>query len=66
MTTTFAVVNAPDGSAHVIPDDDAIHHEVSLDCLCGPSVEIVQEADGACGSLIAHPSLDGREVDVVE
>ena len=63
MSVQFAVVTGADGSAHVIPQDDAIHHEVSDDCICGTTVEIVREDDGSVAALIAHPSLDGREVD---
>lgn len=38
---------------HLTPPDDAIQHEDSLDCCCGP---VIRPAE-----VIYHPSLDGRE-----
>ena len=38
---------------HLTPPDDAIQHEDSLDCCCGP---VTHPAE-----VIYHPSLDGRE-----
>lgn len=46
---------------HVKPDDDAIAHESSNDCCCGPEIEPVPREDGSMGWLISHHSLDGRE-----
>lgn len=38
---------------HLAPHGDAIEHEDSLDCCCGPVVRP--------GEIVYHPSLDGRE-----
>lgn len=38
---------------HLAPHGDAIEHEDSLDCCCGPTVRP--------GEIVYHPSLDGRE-----
>jgi hypothetical protein len=47
---------------HVLPVDDLIEHDDDgTDCPCGPAVEPVFDDDGACGWLISHHSLDGRE-----
>jgi hypothetical protein len=47
---------------HVLPGNDLINHdEIGTDCPCGVSVEPVFDSDGACGWLITHHSLDGRE-----
>jgi hypothetical protein len=35
-------------------------HEVSEDCVCGPTVEPVVQADGTIGWLFIHHRLDGR------
>lgn len=42
---------------NVIPLDDLIEHEESLQCCCNPEVRIVED-----GLLIIHASLDRREV----
>ena len=47
---------------HVLPTNDLIEHEdEGTDCPCGPTSEPVFDADGACGWVITHHSLDGRE-----
>ncbi len=49
-------------TVHVLPHNDQIEHvKVGDDCPCGPSAEPVFDEDGACGWLILHHSLDGRE-----
>lgn len=48
-------------SAHVIPLDDLITHEVTEDCVCGPIIKPVERRDGSIGWLISHNSLDNRE-----
>lgn len=47
-------------TVHVLPVNDLIEHELE-DCPCGPQLEPVFDADGSCGWLISHQSLDGRE-----
>ncbi len=42
---------------HEIPENDLIEHELSANCICGPSH--FPDRDGT--TVIAHPSLDGRE-----
>lgn len=49
-------------TVHVTPVNDLIEHiEVDTDCPCGPTAEPVFDKDGACGWVITHHSLDGRE-----
>lgn len=48
-------------TVHVVPMDDLIKHELSEDCICGPTGEIVPRPDGWFGRVITHHSLDGRE-----
>jgi len=47
-------------SVHVVPVRDLIEH-ADHDCVCGPTTEPVERADGSIGWLITHHSLDGRE-----
>ena len=50
-------------TVHVLPVNDLIAHEdVGSDCICGPAIEPVFDPDGACGWVITHHSLDGREL----
>lgn len=52
----WAIVRLP-GSAHVVPVNDLVEHEVGeAECLCGP----VLESHGD-GWVHIHHSLDGRE-----
>jgi hypothetical protein len=49
---------------HAHPTDDVIVHDTSTaepDCVCGPEVRPIKQADGAVGWLLVHHSLDGRE-----
>ena len=49
-------------TVHTYPVNDLIEHELEgTDCPCGPRVELVEGDDGD-GWLIAHHSLDGREL----
>lgn len=41
----------------ILPALDAIGHELSQDCICGPEVE---QTTGC--PLVVHNSLDGREL----
>ena len=51
-------------TVHVYPNNDLIEHDTDGgDFPCGPAVEPVFDADGACGWVITHHSLDGREAD---
>jgi hypothetical protein len=43
-------------TVHVTPVDDLVEHEQSEDCVCGPTVEMVEG-----GWLVVHESLDRRE-----
>lgn len=49
---------------HVVPVGDLMEHDVeSVDCVCGPNVQYVDD-DGDMyprGPLVVHYSLDGRE-----
>jgi hypothetical protein len=47
---------------HVYPVGDLIEHAISgEDCICGPTVEPVERANGSIGYCITHHALDGRE-----
>jgi hypothetical protein len=48
--------------AHVIPVGDAIEHDKTDDCVCGPSFERVGRDQGGDGWLAIHHSVDGREL----
>lgn len=48
-------------TVHVMPMDDAIEHEDSDDCVCGPITKPVEREDGTIGWVVVHHSLDGRE-----
>lgn len=58
---TWLAVRTHDG-AHVIPVADAITHEESADCVCGPRFEMVECTAGGTAWLTTHHSLDGREL----
>lgn len=47
-------------NVHVIPLDDLVEHDPFETCVCGPSIEHVQD-DDVSGWLISHHSLDNRE-----
>lgn len=55
----WLVDDRPSG-VHVTPTQDAVEHG-GEDCICGPTIEPVEGADGHIGWLITHHSLDGRE-----
>lgn len=40
---------------------DLVEHEISEDCICGPTVEPVQREDGSYGWHFIHHALDGRD-----
>ncbi len=49
---------------HVRPVNDLIEHDTSTeceDCVCGPTPERVERADGSDGWILVHHALDGRE-----
>ncbi len=47
---------------HTYPVNDLIEHDTDGDgCPCGPRAEPVIRADGSCGWVVVHHSLDGRE-----
>lgn len=46
---------------HVLPVDDLICHEDSVECVCGPTLEWIEGEDGD-GWVVLHHSLDGREL----
>jgi len=49
-------------TAHVIPVADHIIHDIGQGgCVCGPTIEPCQRADGSDGWIHIHHSLDGRE-----
>lgn len=49
-------------TVHVSPINDLIDHDTDTDdCLCGPSIEAVDDGDGGYGYVLTHHSLDGRE-----
>lgn len=50
------------GEWHVHPVGDAMEHELTDDCPCGPESVPEKRDDGSVGWLIVHHSLDGREM----
>lgn len=46
---------------HVIPIDDAIKHEESRGCVCGPKPDRRVSDDGEPFTLWVHAPLDGRD-----
>ena len=48
---------------HVVPLTDLTEHTETddADCVCGPTTQPAERADGSIGWLIVHHSLDGRE-----
>jgi hypothetical protein len=51
-------------TVHVKPINDAIPHDDSAGCICGPDVEYIDPDTGCTypnGPLVIHHSLDGRE-----
>lgn len=51
---------------HVVPINDLISHDTDTDqCVCGPSLELVEGEEGD-GWLVVHHSLDGREADELD
>lgn len=51
----------PGTDVHVLPVADVVEHPMSDDCVCDPTTEAVQRADGSYGWIVVHHSLDGRE-----
>lgn len=49
-------------TVHVVPRGDQAKHELADDCVCGPTSEPVTRDDGSVGWVVAHSSLDGREL----
>lgn len=56
----WAVVHG-DGAVHVVPCDDVVDHDLTDECVCGPSPELVHSELNPEGWLYTHHSLDGRE-----
>lgn len=53
-----------EGERHVfvLPLDDLVSHEADSDeCVCGPTSEPVERADGSIGWMLTHQALDGRD-----
>mgnify|MGYP006915209319 CR=1 FL=1 len=48
-------------TVHVTPTADAIPHDDTDDCICGPTSEPIVRDDGSVGWVVIHHSLDGRE-----
>ena len=57
----WAAEREPTGDVHVVPIRDPIEH-LDEDCVCGPTTEPVERADGSFGWVVTHHSLDGREM----
>ena len=48
----------------VLPVNDVLEHDQTLDCICGPDVEWIDPETGdtyPSGPFVLHHSLDGRE-----
>ncbi|WP_282824171.1 hypothetical protein [Gulosibacter sediminis] len=49
--------------SYVTPVNDLIEHdETSEDCVCGPETLPMECEDGSINWVLAHHSLDGREL----
>lgn len=57
------LVDAEGETIHVLPIKDALDHESSDECVCGPSPTPVKREDGSVGWFQTHHSLDGREAE---
>jgi hypothetical protein len=55
----WVVVASCPNTMHIVPYDDLMEHEQSANCICGPTVQYLD--DGL--KTITHVSLDGREVE---
>lgn len=62
MNTKFETRIKSEVEVHVVPIDDIIDHDCDDRCICGPTEELCVENGQYEGSVIMHPSLDGREV----
>ena len=51
--------------AHAVPDGDLIEHDTINICPCGPLPHLVEREDGTKILIYVHPTLDGREVDIL-
>lgn len=50
-----------DDTVHSVPLDDAIVHEFTDTCPCGPTTKPTPMPEGRVGWILSHHSLDGRE-----
>lgn len=50
-------------TAHVVPRDDLVAHELVDDCPCGPGQQPVPCRGGVVAWVVVHNSLDGREAE---
>jgi hypothetical protein len=48
-------------AVHVIPTNDLVAHEADEDCVCLPTAQPVERADGSIGWVLTHHALDGRK-----
>jgi hypothetical protein len=56
-----AIAVEPD-ELHIVPQNDLIDHDASVECICGPVVDRVLDAYLSEGlKIILHMALDGRE-----
>ncbi|GAA0705277.1 hypothetical protein GCM10010193_70440 [Kitasatospora atroaurantiaca] len=49
-------------TVHCVPLDDAVSHDLTDDCPCGPRSRPEECRDGSTGWVVIHHSLDGREL----
>lgn len=49
------------GTVHVTPVGDLIAHDLTPDCLCNPTPDLVVNTGRPDGWVQIHHSLDGRE-----
>lgn len=55
----WVAVDTEDSHFHIVPARDAVTHEESDGCVCGPSVELARRSPDMY--IVTHHSLDGRE-----
>lgn len=46
---------------HVRPIGDLVPHDLTDDCICGPTLQIHQHDDAPDGHVYTHHAIDGRE-----
>jgi hypothetical protein len=58
----IVVFNSNAAYIFIVPlNDIVLHEESSINCVCGPKLDVLEHPNGDVTHLITHISLDGRE-----